>query len=329
MRTAVSAGYLPIDPAAILPRASSIAGEVDLLFLLLLIISGLILGVLTFGTGYFLIRYRAGSSAKRSPPKYNETHLEIVWIVVTLVVFLGIGFAGAFSYLRMAKPPDGESLEIYVLGRQWMWEVSHPGGRREHNQLHVPRGQTIRLNFVSEDVIHSFYVPAFRLKHDVLPQRTTSIWFEATESGTFDLFCAEFCGTEHHIMRGSVVVMDPADYAIWSSEGDQDQSLAAHGSDLFRTYGCAACHDPRAVVHAPNLEGLFGSAVYLEDGGFVIADHAYLHDSIMLPNKHIVAGYEPLMPTFQGIIPPEEVFALVEYIKSLSTREFSGDISQP
>lgn len=304
---------------AALPPASSIAREVDALFVILLLISGVILAILIGGTAYFLIRYRAGSSADRSPPRFNADRLEIAWILATLLVFLGIGIGGAFAYLRIARPPDDASLEIYVIGRQWMWEVIHPSGRREHNQMHVPRDQTIRLNLVSEDVIHSFYVPAFRLKHDVVPDRNTSLWFKPIENGSFDLFCAEFCGTEHHIMRGSVVVMDPADYAEWARGGDAQQALSAEGARLFSAYGCSGCHDARSPIHAPDLAGLFGRAVYLQEGGFVIADEAYLHDSILLPNKHVVAGYDPIMPTFEGVMPRADVFALVEYIKSLGT----------
>jgi cytochrome c oxidase subunit 2 len=306
-----------VGPGLPLRSASSVAGEVDFIFFALLALSALILAVLTLGIGYYLVRYRAGSSASRIERPLPAMALEGSWILGTVVVFLAIGVWGSVMCLRIARPPPGEALEVYVIGRQWMWEVLHPGGRREHNSLHLPRGRVARLNLVSEDVIHSFYVPAFRLKHDVMPGRYTSFWVEPTETGVFDLFCAEFCGTEHHLMRGSVTVLEPEGYSEWLREGGGEPALAAVGERLFNAHGCSGCHNPRSEVHAPPLEGLYGRAVALDNGRFVEADERYLHDSIMLPNKEVVAGYAPVMPAYQGILREDQVFALIEHIKSL------------
>lgn len=308
-----------IEPGLLLASGSStVSDAVDRLFISLTALSVLMLCALALGIGYFLIRYRKGSKADRAPPAYNSRRIEIAWVILTLLVFLAIGVWGSVVYLRIARPPDGDALELYVVGRQWMWEVQHPSGRREHNEIHMPVGQNVRLNLISEDVIHSLYLPAFRLKHDVMPRRFTTLWAQATETGKFDLYCAEFCGTEHHLMRGAVFVMQAQDYATWSEHGASDSDLAQRGAAHFSAYGCAGCHSPYSEIHAPDLEGLYGRQVPLANGGFVTADEAYLYDSIMLPNKHVVEGYESIMPTFQDVVKTSEAFALVEYIKSLA-----------
>lgn len=300
--------------------ASTFAPEVDRLFFALLILSLAMLTALGCGVGYFLVRYRAGSKADRTESgRSSIARLELVWTLGTLAVFLGLGVWGSAAYLRMAQPPSGDLLDIYVIGRQWMWEAHHPNGRREHNRIHLPVGQPIRLVLISEDVIHSLFMPAFRLKHDVLPNRYTSLWLEVTEAGTYDLYCAEFCGTEHHRMTGKVIALEPEAYARWSSGGADDDGLAQRGAALFRSFGCSGCHGGNGAVPAPSLAGIYGRRVPLADGSFARVDEAYLHDSIVLPNKQVAAGYAPLMPSYRGVASNEEVFALVEYLKSLST----------
>lgn len=311
---------LPVQLAQLfLPEsASSVSGQVDMLYGVLVVISALLMGGLSLLVAVFLIRYRKNSRVSRRPDCFQSLTLEISWTIATLVVFLALGMWGALLYMRMARLPDEDSIQIYAVGRQWMWELIHPGGRREHNMLHVPVGQVVRITTISEDVIHSFFVPAFRVKHDVMPHRYTTLWFKATKPGIYDLYCTEFCGNGHSIMTGKVVVMSPEDYAEWTAQGDEQESLALLGKQLFTQYGCSGCHSSRSDIHAPALEGLFGSPVPLANGGMVIADEAYIHDSILLPNKHVAAGFEPVMPTFEGIMPPGDVFALVEYIKSLA-----------
>jgi cytochrome c oxidase subunit 2 len=220
---------------------------------------------------------------------------------------------------------------VYVVAKQWMWKVQHPGGRREINTLHVPRGRAVKLTLTSQDVIHSFYVPAFRVKMDVLPDRYTTAWFQATKTGTFHLFCAEYCGTEHSLMRGRVVVMEPAAYQAWLGPGAQQEPipgmpgtaeapLRVHGRGAFFQAGCNACHVPDSDLRAPRLEWLFGSEVQLRNGQTVRADEEYLRESILEPNAKAVAGYPTpsLMPTYRGQVSEEQVVELIEYIKSLA-----------
>ncbi|MGF1625670.1 MAG: cupredoxin domain-containing protein, partial [Alphaproteobacteria bacterium] len=212
------------------------------------------------------------------------------------------------------------AIEIAVLARQWMWKFEHPGGQSEINDLHLPAGEDIVLTMTSEDVIHSLYVPALRLKQDVLPGRYTTLWFNADTPGTYALACAEFCGTDHSVMGGRLIVMTPEAYADWLQARDAGPSLAAQGEDLYRSFGCSGCHEPGGPIRAPDLRGLFGSPAPLADGRVVTADEQYIRDSILLPNLHIAAGYEPIMPTFDGLIAEDEMLRLVAYIKSLGTR---------
>lgn len=219
-------------------------------------------------------------------------------------------------YFNLFNPPEN-TLDINVVARQWMWKTQHPGGRREINELHVTAGTPVRLTMISQDVIHSFYVPALRQKMDVLPDRYTSMWFEANRPGRYLLECAEFCGTDHSAMRGELVVMEPAAYERWLRVGQPDDTLAETGARLFRSYGCSGCHAGNATVRAPRLEGLFGRPVPLAEGGTTIADRQYIRDSILLPNRHVVAGYEPIMPSFRDQIGEEDMLALIAYIQSL------------
>jgi cytochrome c oxidase subunit 2 len=220
----------------------------------------------------------------------------------------------------MYDVPD-DAAEVYVLGRQWMWELRHPGGKREINELHVPVGRPVRLTMTSQDVIHSFFIPAFRIKQDVVPGRYTSLWFQATKPGRYHLFCAEYCGTDHSGMVGSVVAMDPADFQQWLEEGTAEESMSVAGERLFRQLGCSGCHAPNATVRAPLLEGVFGHPVPLDGGSFVQADERYIRDSILLPATQVVAGYKPVMPTFQGHISEEDLLKIVAYIKAIGKDE--------
>src|SRR5581483_5283829 len=217
---------------------------------------------------------------------------------------------------RASAPPD--AMEVFVVAKQWMWKLQHPGGQREIDELHVPRGRAVKLVMTSQDVIHSFYVPAFRLKQDVLPGRYTEMWFVATTAGRFHLFCAEYCGTDHAHMGGDVVVMEPAAFDQWLNEHRGAADMATRGEMLFRQYGCSGCHGQNATVHAPNLAGIFGKPVPLSDGTTVIADERYIRDSILLPRKEVAAGYPPIMPSFAGQIEEDDILDLIAYVKSLA-----------
>ena len=215
----------------------------------------------------------------------------------------------------MRRSP-ADALPVYVVGKQWMWKLQHRNGRREIDELHVPLGQPVRLVMTSQDVIHSFFVPAFRLKQDVVPGRYTSLWFTATRLGEFHLFCSEYCGTDHAAMLGRVVVMEPAAFARWLAAGPRVPGLAQQGFALFREHGCSGCHAAGSTVHAPSLDGLLGSHVHLQDGRTIVADENYVRDSILAPDKDIVAGFAPLMPSFAGQLSEEQIEALIAYLRS-------------
>jgi cytochrome c oxidase subunit 2 len=268
----------------------------------------------------FCIRYRRGSTASRAGRVEKTWHFEIGWTTATLVAFLVLFVWGASIYIWLYKSPPGD-IEIYVVGKQWMWKIQHPGGQREIDALHVPVDKTIRLVMASQDVIHSFFVPAFRIKHDVVPGTYETLWFKATKPGTYKLECTQFCGLQHATMKGEVFVMAPADYASWLTEQGIHQSLAQQGEALFRQHGCSGCHGINSTVHAPTLDGLYGSLVHMQDGSVRLADERYLRDCILAPRTFTVAGYPPVMPDFSGQISEEDLMKLVAYIQSIGSRK--------
>jgi cytochrome c oxidase subunit 2 len=305
-----------------LPQASSFAPNVDHLFDALLVLCGLVvIGVFAVMV-VFCVKYRHGSAAERTPSR-RHLGVELTWTLVPFVLFMAIFGWSVHLWIKLRTPPQ-DAAPVYVVAKQWMWKVQHPGGQREIDQLHVPVGQPIRLIMTSQDVIHSFYVPAFRVKQDVLPDRYTQLWFTATQAGTYHLFCAEFCGTDHSRMHGLVIAMAPADYARWL-HAHAGIGLVAQGEKLFRQLGCSGCHDPQSGVHAPDLYNLYGHTVPLSDGSQALADERYLHDSIMLPKKQVAAGYAPIMPSFAGRIGEEDVLALVAYLKTRGTQTENAD----
>lgn len=300
--------------------ASTLAPRVNALFYALLGVSALLVVVLVALNLTLLIRYRRGSPAPRGPLPFNTMKVEAGWISATTAVFLGFFFWGAWIYLDQERPPRG-AYEISVTGRQWMWDIRQPNGRREFDELHVPVNTPVRLLLSSEDVIHSFFVPAFRVKQDVVPGKIVSAWFEATKTGSYHLFCTQYCGTAHANMVGHVIVMEQSDYARWLKGGNQVANLPQRGRDLFIHYGCAGCHMGQSVVHAPRLEGVYGSLQPIENRQFIRADDAYIRDSILIPGQHVVAGYSNVMPAFQGVIPEGDLLDLVAYIKSLGSTQ--------
>ncbi len=293
--------------------ASTMAPRVDALYFFLvgvtMFFSLLIAGLIVF----YAIRYRRRAPESVGARIHGSLALEIGWSVIPLVIALGIFWWGATLFVAMARAPQ-ETLNIYVVGKQWMWKFQHLNGQREINELHVPVGRAVKLIMTSEDVIHDLYVPAFRIKADVIPGRYSHIWFEATRPGAYHLFCAEYCGTEHSRMIGRVVVMEAEEYQQWLAAGT-DGSLAAAGAALFADLACTTCHVPDSPDRGPALEGIFGSAVQLADGGQAIVDEAYLREAILNPAARIRFGYQPVMPAYQGVVTEEQLIELVEYIR--------------
>lgn len=295
--------------------ASKEAFRVDTLFGAMVLLCGFVAIAVLLLMVVFAVRYRRGSKADRSHPKRKLLWLEATWTLTPLAIFIGIFVWTAHDYMRLYDPPP-DALPVYVVAKQWMWKLQHRNGRREINELHVPLGQPVVLNMTSQDVIHSFYVPAFRLKQDVLPGRYTSLWFTPTEVGEYHLFCAEYCGSEHSRMEGRIVVMRPDAYARWAAAGPAQPSLAQYGFTLFRKLGCSGCHTAGSTVNAPLLQGLPGRTVHLQDGRSLVADDAYIRDSILLPRKDVVAGFQPVMPSFAGQVSEEDIQALIAYLRS-------------
>lgn len=292
------------------------AGNVDALFIFLTLLSlvmtvAIFATVLTFATKY---RRRAGVEATQIE---GSTILELAWSIIPMGIFIVIFVWGAVLFFQERTPPMA-STEVYVVAKQWMWKLEHAEGPREINALHVPVGRDIKLIMTSQDVIHDFFVPAFRMKQDVVPGRYTTEWFRATKTGTYHLFCAEYCGTSHSGMIGDIVVMEPAAYDAWLAGGGASGTLAENGSALFQQLGCPTCHRTDGQGRGPNLVGIFGKPVLLEDGRTVVADENYVRESILAPAAKVVSGYKPIMPVFQGLVSEEQLSTLVAYVKSLS-----------
>jgi len=303
-------------------QASTVAGRVDSLYYFLVGLTAFFSILIGAAVAFFAIKYRRGNKADRSNPFGESALLEVIWMGVPLVIVLTIFFWGTSVFFTVVRPPK-QAEDVYVTGKQWMWKIQHLSGHREINELHVPVGQPIKLIMTSQDVIHSFYVPAFRVKQDVLPGRYTQMWFEATKPGRYHLFCAEYCGTQHSGMVGSVVAMEQADYEAWlrGGSGTAGQPMASAGEQIFMQQGCTSCHMDNDAGRAPLLKGLYGKPVALADGGSMVADEQYIRESILRPMAHVVAGYDPVMPVYQGRIGEEDLQQLVAYIKSLGTSE--------
>lgn len=302
--------------------ASTFAPTLDLIFYGLTAATLVILLALTGLILFYSIRYRAGSKADRSSSGGHSLQrwIEIGWAVPTLLIFLGFFGWAATAYLDAYRTPAGAAT-VNVIAKQWMWKVQHENGVREINELHLPVGEKIRLRMTSQDVIHSFSIPAFRVKRDVLPESYTSAWLEATRPGVYSLFCAEYCGLDHSRMRGRIVAMTPEDYEAWLARQEAPAAPAVKGRQLFAAYGCGGCHGAGSTVHAPDLAGIYGRPVQLQGGGTVIADDDYIRDSILLPTKHVVAGYAPVMPSFKGQASEADILALAAYIRALGETE--------
>jgi cytochrome c oxidase subunit 2 len=307
-----------LNASALFPReASTIAPYADALYFYLLLITviGLVLvAILIFG---FSIRYRKEKNPVATQVE-GSTLLEATWTIIPLALFMVAWIWGALLYFRIYNPPTN-AMNIYVVGKQWMWKAEHEGGQHEINALHVPTGRPVQLTMISQDVFHSFSIPDFRVKREVIPGRYSTVWFEATTPGTYHIFCTQYCGTKHSAMIGEVTVLSPDDYEKWTQESTSGMSLAQNGERLFASMGCNACHSGSAAARGPNLAGVYGSKLQLANGSQVLVNDAYLRDAILNPSQHVTAGYAPIMPTYQGQVSEDGLIDLVEYIKGIQS----------
>lgn len=306
-------------------QAATIAPKVDALVIFEIGVSAFFIvmfGLVILG---FCIHYRRGNPVDRSNPPVNSRIGEVLWFVVAIGI-CGIMYTWATRLFFEEYTPTPGASRIDVVGKQWMWYVQHPEGRSETNELHVPIGRPFKLNMTSQDVVHSFFIPAFRLKQDVVPGMYTGYSFTPSKVGVYDLFCAEYCGTNHSKMIGHVYVMEPEDYEAWLAEKGGGPSQADEGERLFVQHHCAGCHRGSQIVHAPRLEGVYGKPVPIQVGSevhFEIADETYIRDSVLMPKDKVVAGYEPIMPSFKDQISEQDLLKIIAYIKSLANREVS------
>jgi cytochrome c oxidase subunit II len=307
-----------LNASALFPReASTIAPYADALYFYLMLITVvgiLLVAALVFG---FSIRYRKDRSPVATQVE-GSTLLEATWTIIPLALFMVAWIWGALLYFRIYNPPTN-AMNIYVVGKQWMWKAEHEGGQHEINALHVPTGRPVQLTMISQDVFHSFSIPDFRVKREVIPGRYSTVWFEATTPGTYHIFCTQYCGTNHSAMIGEVTVLNPDDYEKWTQESTSGMSLAQNGERLFASMGCNSCHSGSAAARGPNLAGVYGSKLQLTNGSDVLVNDAYLRDAILNPSQHVTAGYAPIMPTYQGQVSEDGLIDLVEYIKNLQT----------
>ena len=303
-------------------QASSVAPLVDGLYLFLVVVTGTVSLLIWLAIFYFAVKYRRRPDNELAQEQEPPAILEMTWTVIPLIIFIGIFVAGAWVFLRMQVVPRN-ALEVYATGRQWMWKFQHPTGQREINELHVPVGRAVKITMASEDVIHSLWFPVFRVKADVLPNRYRTMWFEATKTGRFHIFCAEYCGTSHSGMIGSVIVMEPTDYQRWLAGGTEG-SLASQGEKLFQKYACNTCHMDSGTGRGPMLAGSYSKTRPLADGSNVVVDDNYIRESILHPQAKIAAGFQPVMPTFQGQVSEEDLIRLLAYVKSLPAPQTAG-----
>jgi cytochrome c oxidase subunit 2 len=297
-------------------QASTIAREVDGLYLYLVTVTVIFSLGIAATLVFFALKYRRRSESQRPAEIHGSLVLEIVWSVIPLGLCAVMFVWGAQVFFHMNRPPD-DAMTVNVVGKRWMWKVQHPTGQREINELHIPVGKPVKVMLTSEDVIHSFFVPAFRIKKDVVPGRYNVAWFQPTKAGTYHLFCAEYCGTQHSQMLGRIVVLEPDAYQTWLAGGPVPVSPAAAGERLFTERNCVTCHRGDSGARGPALGGIFGRKVDLQGGESVIADEAYIRESILNPAARVVAGYQPIMPPYQGQLTEEQLLELIAYLQSL------------
>ena len=297
-------------------QASTFAMDVDALYFFIVAVTAFFALVVAVAVIYFGAKYRRRHEGEVGARIEGNLPLELMWSVIPTIIAMVMFGWGASVYYHLRRTPD-EALQVYAVGKQWMWKFQHLGGQREINELHVPLGRAVKVTMTSEDVLHSLYFPSFRQKMDVIPGRYTTLWFEASKVGTYHIFCAEYCGTNHSRMIGQVVVLEPAQYQAWLAGGGEG-SLAQRGGALFQQLACNSCHLDTGQGRGPSLKDIFGKPVQLQDGSTVMVDEAYLRESILNSQAKIVRGFQPLMPTFQGLINEEGLVSLIEHVKSMS-----------
>ena len=298
------------------PSASTVSLEVDLLYLFIVAINVFFVVLVAALVVIFAIKFRRRHPDDVGADIHGSLVLELGWTFIPLVLSMVMFVWGADLFFRLARPPQN-AMEIFVVGKQWMWKVQHPEGVREINELHVPINRPVKITLGSEDVLHDYSIPAFRVKMDAVPGKLTTMWFEATTPGTYHLFCAEYCGTKHAGMIGQVIAMTPQDYEAWLAGGRSTGSALQNGERLFSELSCITCHKADSTGRGPTLHGVYGSTVQLSDGRRVVADDNYLRESIVNSQAKVVAGFQPIMPTFQGQISEENLMQLIAYVKAL------------
>lgn len=312
--------WVPLFPE----QASTFAWQVDALYFYLIAVSIAFTVPIVAAIVFFALKYRETEKFATPEEMHGSMVLETVWSIIPFVISMTIFLGGAIIFFNQYTPPD-DAMEIYVVGKQWMWKIQHQTGQREINELHVPVGRKVKLTMTTEDVIHDFDIPAFRTKADVVPGRYTYLWFEATKTGKYHLFCAEYCGLNHSGMIGSVIVMEQRDFDNWLSGTVSGQTPVEAGKDLFENkLGCASCHAGGQGQRGAVLEGIVGKDVKLVGGTSLTRDDQYLRNSILNPSAQVVEGYQPIMPTFKGQVTEEQLNSLVAYIKSLSPNAATG-----
>ena len=297
-------------------QASAQAAQVDGIYFFMLAVTAFFSLLIAGLVVVFAVKYRRRHKDEVGADIHGSLALELLWTIIPFMITMVMFVWGAKVFFDIYRPPAG-AMEVYVVGKQWMWKAQHMDGLREINELHVPIGRPVKLIMGSEDVLHSFYIPSFRVKADVIPGRYNVLWFTATKPGRYHLFCAEYCGTKHSGMIGWVYAMEPSEFQAWLGGGNASDTPAAAGAKLFQDFACSSCHRDDALAPAPQLKGLFGKTVQLQNGGTVVADESYIRESIVLPQAKIVNGFPPIMPTFQGLVSEEQLLQLIAYVRSL------------
>ncbi len=295
--------------------ASASAVEVDYLILSFTVVTLLLTVPIFLAISYYALRYRAGRVVDRTTSEDRSVLIEMSWMIIPFGLTLVFFVWAARLYDTHRHPPPG-ALQISAIGRQWMWKFQHPGGQAEINDLHVPMGEPVLIRMISQDVIHGLYVPALRIQMETLPGRYTEMWFDADKPGTFHLLCAEYCGTDHSVMGGTLTIMTPSDYEDWLTSTGSAQSLASAGHTLFTSYGCGGCHGPASTERAPALAGVYDTPIPMASGATMVADDGFLRDKILTPDKNLLKGYRQVMPSFKGVMPEDDLVRIVAYIKS-------------